>query len=75
MTTDYLTHDGLPTTELPSTCSEVDFLMTSTEAEEDKPGLAALAPATSLIELRVLVNQVFEEAAGLGSCDKFFLSN
>ena len=62
-----MTHEGLPTTELPSTCSEVDFLITSTEAEVDRPGLAVFAPATSLMELRVLVNQVFDEAAGLGS--------
>ena len=39
---------------LPIVCSEVDFFMFSGDC------LAPLAPATSLIELRVLVNHVLD---------------
>lgn len=47
---------------LPRTCSEADFLITSVGDCRGGcgPDLAALAPATSLMELRVLVNQVLD---------------
>ena len=45
---------------LPRTCSEDDFLITSVGDCRGWPDLVVFAPATSLMELRVLVNQVFD---------------
>ena len=45
---------------LPRTCSEVDFLIASVGDWRSWPDLEVLAPATSLIELSVLVNQVLD---------------